>query len=140
MARIKPPKGMEVPPHATGTDMYTPEIANNIIDAVAEGVSLMTIVRWDGYPSWRVIWKWEQANRDGFGDRLRMAKMSRANKWAEETIGIADDGSLEPHDKKVRIETRLKVAAMCDARLAPKNSTEHSGEIKLTIRKMGEHD
>ncbi len=140
MARIKPPPGMEAPPTRHGVDSYTPELANNIIDSVANGTSLMTIVTWENYPSWRVIWKWEQANRDGFGDRLREAKMSRAHKWAEETIEIADRSDLEPHDKKVRIETRLKVAALADARLAAKNATEHSGEIKLTIRKMGEHD
>ncbi len=120
--------------------VYTRELADKIIEEVANGGSIMEMVKRKGYPCWGTLWGWEASNHDGFGERMRAAKMSRAHRWAEETIAIADKDELDANDKRVRIDTRLRVAAMADARLAAKSAVDHTGEVKLTIRKMAEHD
>jgi lambda repressor-like predicted transcriptional regulator len=46
---------------------------------------------------------------------------------ADECIDISDDKTLDPADRRVRIETRLKLLGKWSQRYADKQSHEHSG-------------
>jgi hypothetical protein len=133
----------EAPKKKTGRpSKYTPEIAQQMCDLLAEGVPLREICRREGFPAWRTVYDWmvrdDAAVAAGGGAGLS-ASIARAREvgydsLAEECLSIADDASndwMERLDKdgnavgwmlngdhvqrsKLRIETRLKLLAKWD--------------------------
>ena len=49
--------------------------------------------------------QWASDDRDGFADRYEAARRMQVEAWADEIVLIANRGDLEPHDKRVRIDT-----------------------------------
>lgn len=133
----------EAPKKKTGRpSKYTPEIAREMCDLLAEGIPLREICRKEGFPAWRTVYDWmvrdDAAVAAGGGAGLSAA-IARAREigydsLAEECLSIADDASndwMERLDNngdavgwmlngdhvqrsKLRIETRLKLLAKWD--------------------------
>jgi hypothetical protein len=107
----------------------TPEIIEEIIDGVANGVPLREVCRRDGMPNWRTVYDWLEADEE-FAARFARAREVGFDAIAEETLDIADDGTNDWVERKrqdgsieevvnsehiqrskLRIETRLKLLA-----------------------------
>lgn len=94
----------------TGGAYYSPELAQRICTLLSEGASLRTITRMDGMPSMASVWKWI-AEREEFQAMYATAKQESADALVEDMQAIADDPSLDPNDKRIRVDTRKWIAS-----------------------------
>lgn len=107
----------------------TPEIEDAILSAIAEGIPLREICRREDMPSWRAVYDWLEADED-FASRFARARELGYEALAEETLDIADDGTNDWVERRMkdgstaivlngehvqrsrlRIDTRLKLLA-----------------------------
>ena len=103
---------------------YTPELADEICQRLAEGEPLRAICRDEHMPSWRAVYDWIAKDKD-FASRIAHAREAGFDAIAEQCLDIADD---ERHDwlltkkgvitndvaigrAKLQVETRLKLLA-----------------------------
>lgn len=72
---------------------YTPELADFILEKLAEGISLREICReYEQTPDESTVRKWAVNDVEGFRDRFVTAKMLGHESMADEIFDIADDG------------------------------------------------
>ena len=107
----------------------TPEIVEQILDGIADGVPLREICRREGMPAWRTVYWWLSDDPD-FSARFERAREIGFDAIAEEALEIADDGTNDWIERKrqdgsteevlngehvqrskLRIDTRLKLLA-----------------------------
>jgi hypothetical protein len=107
----------------------TPEIVDEIMESIADGVPLREICRREGMPNWRTVYDWLEADEE-LAARFARARDIGFDAIAEETLEIADDGTNDWTERKrqdgstdtvldsehvqrskLRIETRLKLLA-----------------------------
>jgi hypothetical protein len=129
--------------HAGGRpSIYTPELAAYICAQIAEGKSVRTICLPDDMPHMTTIFEWI-ANRPEFSKQYAYARDMQADKMAEETIQIADDGLNDTyldddgnkrtdHDVIARSRLRVDARKWYASKLAPKKygdriTQEHTG-------------
>ena len=87
---------------------YSQEIADKICILLGEGRTLRGICSMPDMPCVTTIWTWEQK----YPEFLKLSQRARedgTNVLAEECIEIADDTILNPQDKRIRIDTRLRL-------------------------------
>ena len=75
--------------------LYTPEIADLILDELCSGRSLADLCGDPGMPSLRTIHQWAQEDRDGFRARYREARDIGCHTLAGQILIIADDASRD---------------------------------------------
>ena len=89
----------------TGPD-YTLELANEICHRVGGGETLRSVCAEAGMPSRAKFLEWVDENRDGLLNQYARARERQMDHWADEIMMIADDTTLEPNDRRVRVDTR----------------------------------
>ncbi len=105
-ARATPPK------HAGGRPtLYTPELAMQICEKVADGWSTRRICKEEWAPDKATFFRWQVAIPE-FCDLLARAREMQADGEFEETIEIADDGSLDRTTRKDRAGNEYEVTDM----------------------------
>lgn len=111
---------------AYGDKTYTPELANEICERIADGEFLRVICREEGKPSWTTIYNWMN-DIPGFAERIAHARTLGFDAIAEDTICMIADtpevgektklsmtglevtrGDMIEH-RKLRVDTRLKM-------------------------------
>ena len=88
---------------------------DRIIERVAEGESLKLIAEELGIS--RSFLSWKVNKVPGVKERLVQARKSRADKWAEEAIEIADNVDADPNQinkARLRIDSRKWLAGVDD--------------------------
>ncbi len=81
---------------------YSRDLADRILDLMADGYTLNEICRLDGMPSAKAVRNWAIDDVDGFGPRYARARAALVDHWADEIVTISDDGSndyVERHNK-----------------------------------------
>ena len=111
---------------------YAPELASQVCELVAGGMSLVGVCRMDGMPAYRTVMDW-LAKHDDFAHRYARAREEQADTLADQLLDIADDQPpLDPNGKtdaawvswqKNRIDTRKWIAA----KLKPKKYGDRVG-------------
>lgn len=107
--------------------IYTPELANEIIERISNGEPLKAICRDEHMPTWSVVYRWIRDIPD-FATEMNIARDMGADAIAEEALSIADTpvvgeeteesetgrkvrrGDMLGH-RKLQVETRLKLLA-----------------------------
>ena len=84
---------------------YTPEIAREIADRMIDGDSLRSVCQRENMPHEGTVYRWI-ARHPEFRELYAHARELQAMRWAEEVLSIADDTTLEPHDRRIRVDTR----------------------------------
>ncbi len=84
---------------------YTDEIADKIVTRLAHGEGLRTICRDDDLPDRSTVMAWVDTNEE-FSHRYARARDLQADYFADDVIDIADDASLTPDDKRIKIDAR----------------------------------
>jgi hypothetical protein len=107
---------------------YTPELADEICERIANGETLRAICRDSHMPTYRSVYRWREAYPE-FASRLAHARDCGADVIAEEALEIADTTKLGERTedseqgkkvvredmlghRKLQIETRLKLLAV----------------------------
>lgn len=144
MTKAKATEETKVKPKATGkkaTDnarapakqqhvVMTPEIIDAVLNEIAGGKSMVRVCAMPGMPN-RTSFLRRVADDKELQARYAMAMDARADKYAEETIDIADDGSNDTYvddegrtkvDTDVVARSKLRIAARqwYAAKIAPK--------------------
>jgi hypothetical protein len=73
--------------------LYSPEIADTILERIASGETLRQLCRSEGMPAESTVRLWVLDDRDGFSARYARARDMQLESWGDETIEISDDGS-----------------------------------------------
>lgn len=125
--------------------LYTDELAEAICDQIELGLSLRSVAALPGMPNRATIQRWlNDPERADFKAMYDFAREARADRYADEIISIADDGSNDTYtdedgnqkiDYDVIARSRLRVDARkwYAGKLAPRKygdkvTTEHTGE------------
>lgn len=95
--------------------LKTPEIVAEIIERLANGEPMAKICADDHMPAFCTVWRWEE-NDEEFRNLSTRAREHGTHFMADDCIRIADDPVLEPSDKKVRIDTRLRLIGKWNAK------------------------
>jgi hypothetical protein len=84
---------------------YTPEIAREISDRMVDGNSLRAVCQQDDMPDEGTVYRWI-ARYPEFREIYAHARELQAMRWAEEVLTIADKTTLDPQDRRIRVDTR----------------------------------
>lgn len=98
-----------------GSDGYTAEIHDKMIERLMLGRSLLSICRDDDMPSHATILRWRKRYPE-LDEAIPRARAEGAHVLAEQCLDIADNPELEPQDRRVRIDTRLRLIGKWNAR------------------------
>lgn len=120
----KEPKPMGRP------SLFTPEIVGIICARIADGESVRTICASEDMPAMSTVFKWLNEHKE-FVEQYACAREMQADKYAEEIIKIADDGSNDTylddegqprtdHDVVARSRLRVDARKWYASKLAPK--------------------
>lgn len=83
--------------------------ADTICEEIADGRSLRSICNDDGMPAKSTVFKWLAAV-PAFADQYARAREAQADSLADDILDISDNKSLEPNDRRIRIEARKWLA------------------------------
>jgi hypothetical protein len=98
---------------------------------LAAGIAIDEIGRTKGLPSANHIRQWLATKPDFAEDSLR-AMETGCTAMAHDCLRIADDPDLEPHDKRIRIDTRMRLMGKWNRKLyGDKVTVEHDASDKL---------
>lgn len=93
----------------------TPEVESELFERMAKGEPLARICADDHMPDFSTVWRWEEADEE-FRKLSVRARQLGTHFMADDCIRIADDPALEPADKRVRIDTRLRLIGKWNAK------------------------
>lgn len=88
---------------------YTPEIGARVCELIAEGNTLVDTAEQVGFRT-ITINEWLMRDKD-FASAYHEAREKQADVRADQIVSIADDESLSPESRKVRIDARKWVAS-----------------------------
>ena len=84
-------------------------VADTICEEIADGRSLRSICKDEGMPAKSTVFKWLAAV-PAFADQYARAREAQADSLADDILDISDNKSLEPNDRRIRIEARKWLA------------------------------
>lgn len=124
---FKPSKKMGRPPE------YNEEIAEEICERLSIGQTLSSICNLEGMPNYSTVWRWESSN-ENFRNKSAHARKIGTHALADDCIRIADDPMLDAAEKRVRIDTRLRLLGKWNARqYGDKIEIENTGAKPLNV-------
>lgn len=107
--------------------LKTDAIMEEIAFRLSEGEPLKRICADNHMPHFSTVWRWEEED-EAFRDLSARARRFGTHALADECIAIADDDELEPNDRKVRIDTRLRLIGKWNAKAyGDRQTTELTG-------------
>jgi hypothetical protein len=116
---------------------YSDETASVICELLAEGESLLSILKMDGMPGRTTLYRWIDENEQ-FRNNYTRAREAQADHFAEQIIEIADDPTIEPDRIRGRVDARKwytsKVAAK---KYGDRSTTEHQLNGTLAFESAG---
>lgn len=90
---------------ASPSDSGTTDVKANILEALADGQSLRSVCRERGMPSISTVMRWLSADAE-WREQYTRAREAGDDAMAEDIQAIADDGELDPNDRRIRIDAR----------------------------------
>lgn len=109
-----------------GGVQYSPEVVAELLERIADGLSLRRVCAMEGMPSTESWRRWMREHEDLRGQYAR-ARADRASARADEIIDIADDRDLPVEDRKVMIDARKWEASKLDrANYGDRQAVEHT--------------
>ena len=114
-------------------------------DLICEGVSRKTpLARLcdenDKLPNPRTVYRWLRTHQE-FCHNYTRAKEDQADYLVEEALTIADDATIEPADKRIRVDTRKWIASRFNAKkygdkqfVETKDTTEEITDEELNAK------
>lgn len=117
---------------------YTEEVAERVLKLMASGLGLATIHREHGGPPPQTVRDWATDDVAGFGGRYARALLLRMHHMGDEIVELADDETLDPNSRRVRVDARKWVMSkLAPATYGDKLQHEHSGTVTLSALLLG---
>ena len=127
--------------------LYTPEIAETILEQLQDGMSLRDICDQEGMPSRGAVQWWVTNDHEGFASRYARARDTGLALLEDDLLSIADDGRNDTytvdgeertnHDVVNRSKLRLDARKWLLSKRMPKVfgdrlDLNHSGEVAIS--------
>jgi len=120
---------------------YTEEIGDLICEGIARKTPLARLCDDnDDLPSCRTVYSWLRKHKEFLHNYTR-AKEDQADYLVEEALTIADNASIEPADKRIRVDTRKWIASRFNAKkygdkqfVETKDTTEEITDEELNAK------
>lgn len=93
----------------------TPEIVEAICIRLSHGETLQKICSDEEMPNFSTVWRWEQEDEQ-FCKLSARAREIGTHYIADDCINIADNPTLDPADKRIRIDTRVRLIGKWNAK------------------------
>lgn len=133
--------------------VYDRQVADQILELLADGQSLQSICSQNGFPARSTVHIWVIDDVDGFSARYARARVAQAHALADDTLDIADDGrndwvqSNDPDNPGYRLNgehiqrSRLRWDARrwAASKILPKvygDKIEHEHTGEMTVHKV----
>lgn len=91
------------------------KVVSEIIERLSQGEALATICADDHMPSFSTVWRWEDED-EAFRKLSARARVHGTHFIADDCLRISDDPTIEAADKRVRIDTRLRLIGKWNAK------------------------
>jgi hypothetical protein len=116
--------------------LKTPEVVAEICERLANGETLSSICKDERMPAFSTIYQWEKADPEFLNVSAR-ARDVGTHALADECIEIADSKEIDPADKRIRIDTRLRLIGKWNAKkYGEKVEQHHTGEIVNRVERV----
>jgi hypothetical protein len=107
----------------------SPELAIRIYTLIAGGLSLRKIGKLKDCPSPTFVYEW-LAEDAVFASQYALAREVQAEKYADDIAAIADDESLSPESRRIRIDARKWLAGKLKPKIyGDRLDVAHSGGV-----------
>jgi len=93
----------------------TEAVETELFERLAKGEPLARICDDDHMPDFSTVWRWEESD-ENFRKLSARARALGTHWIADDCLRIADNPTLEPADKRVRIDTRLRLIGKWNAK------------------------
>lgn len=93
----------------------TDEVVAEIVQRLAQGEPMARICDDAHMPDFSTVWRWEDEDEE-FRKLSARARVHGTHFMADDCIKISDNPELEASDKKVRIDTRLRLIGKWNAK------------------------
>jgi hypothetical protein len=94
----------------------TLSVIEEICERLSNGEPMARICRDDHMPAFRTVLRWEEEDEEFRRVSIR-AREYGTHHIADDCLRIADDEDLEPQDKRVRIDTRLRLIGKWNSKI-----------------------
>jgi len=106
---------------------YSQDVVDTILERIMDGESLRSICNAPEMPAKVTVLKWLRDNEE-FATHYTRAKEEQADSLEDDILAVADNPSLDPADKRVRIDARKWIAAkLKPKKYGDKVTQEHTG-------------
>lgn len=117
-------------PPGRPTEPVPQEIADAIVEWIAEGKTLKSFCKQDGSPSYTTAWRWSKKDPE-LAERIACAREAGEDAIAEDCIEIIDTAT-DANLGKARVWTRLQLLAKWNPKkYGDKVDLNHTGGIQL---------
>jgi transposase-like protein len=111
---------------------YTPELADKVCAAIADGKSIRAVCKLAGMPSKATVFRWLREHPE-FAAAYEVATDERADTMIDEIVDIADNCKVDKDSirkAKLRIDARVEQAQrMKPKKYGAKITQEHTGNL-----------
>jgi len=87
---------------------FTQELADEICRRLSLGETMTSVCNDSRMPEYGTMWRWMKENEQ-FREESAHARELGTHALADQCIAIADDPILDPADKRIRIDTRIRL-------------------------------
>ena len=119
--------------------MYSEEMRDKICIQLANGITMAKICQQEGMPSFDTVWKWTTRHPD-FAESTARAREIGTHYLADDCIAIADNPELDPADKRIMIDTRVRLIGKWNQYYSDKAKVEISGKVDVSPVNVGQLD
>lgn len=117
----------------------TKEVIDKICLRLANGETLKKICSDSGMPDFATVWRWEQEDEE-FCKLSSRARDIGTHHMADDCLTIADDPLVDPADKRIRIDTRIRLIGKWNAKKYGDSTTikgdkENPIEVRESVNK-----
>lgn len=95
--------------------LYSDEIADKVCERLANGEPLRKICSDSKMPSFTTVWKWEK-DMPEFAKLSARARDIGTHNLADECIEIADNPAIDPANKRIMVDTRIRLIGKWNAK------------------------
>jgi len=119
--------------------MYSEQMRDDICVQLCNGITMAKICQQAGMPSFDTVWKWTMRHPD-FAEATARAREIGTHYLADDCIAIADNPELDPADKRIMIDTRVRLIGKWNQYYSDKQQVQVSGKIDVTPVDIGQLD
>ena len=117
--------------------VYSPEVAEEILERLSSGESLRAICRDAGMPAESTVRKWAMNTNSPFSAQYAHAREIGYACIADELMEIADDQFADPARSRLQVDTRKWLLSKCLPKIfGDKVQHDHSGSVTVRHENM----